>query len=264
MENLKYLDKNHNHPIEIKIATKEDRAEWQKEVMPFEKSETAKNWNWEKDTSEIGHAYSISKILGQEPEFIILKKEKIPIAIMLYVKNYYEYATTANKKDTAIIWYVQKAPKEYLIKCGINEKEFDIKISKAILDVSLTSSLKESGNLLLHADPKGGNKLLEFYKQEGFRQLPKEQGRISASRGNDGRYFYMNRDMILSIVKNNRETIGQSIKIPDKEKSKNNNIDQQTSATKNPLIEKVKSFCKARDAKQIKSQEKANDKGVEK
>jgi len=236
MENLKYLDKNHKHPIETTIATKEDRAYWQKHVMPFEKSETAKKWNWKSNLGEIGKAYSLGKVLGQNPELVVLKKNNIPIGMLLQVKNYSEKITTGKIRDTAMIWYVQKAPKEYLIKHGINEKEFDIKIAKAIIDVSLTSSLKESGNVLLHADPKGGNRLLEFYRQEGFTQMPKEKGRISSGRANDGRYFYMNKHKVLSIVKHNRELIGQSIEIP----CKNNSISNKE------LYEKVKAFKESR------------------
>jgi len=211
MDYLQYLDKNHHHPIEVINVRRKDRTQWQRDVMPFEKTETAKNWNWESTLGEIGKAYSLGKVLGQKPELVAIKKNDILIAMMLYVRSYSGLITTNEMQDTTMIWYVQKAPKEYLEMQGINEKEFDIRISKAILDVSLTSSLKDNGNVLLHADPKGGDKLLEFYKQEGFTQVSKERARIGTSRINDGRYFYMNSNKALSIVTNNREVIGQSL-----------------------------------------------------
>jgi len=213
MEYLKYLDKAHKHPIETKVANKEDRIQWQKEVMPYEKSKTAKDWNWTKTGKDtIASAYKLSRLLGQDPEFIVLKKDNIPVAMMLHLKNFKEQTEINAPKHTSFIWYVQKAPREYLEKHNINEKAFDIKISKAILDVSLTSSLKHNGNILLHADSGGKNNLINFYKKEGFTQIDANQGeKISSMRVNDGRYFYMSKEKTVEIVDKNREIIGQSL-----------------------------------------------------
>ena len=218
MEYLKHLDKNKKHPISVEVASLRDREVWQREVMPFEKSKTAKNWNWEARYGKIGKAKKIGNIFRQNPEFLIMKKGNIPIAIMLHVDNYFERVTSEKQKRTSMIWFVQKAPNEYLLNNNIDENDFDIKIAKAILDTGLIASLNESGSMILHADPSGGEKLIEFYRNEGFTQISKVQGRISKARVNDGRYFHMSKEKNLAVVFKNRKTINQDIKMSYLEK----------------------------------------------
>ena len=210
MEYLEFFDKEKKHKIETKVADSKDVSVWQKEVMPFEKSEVAKDWNWEQNRFFLVPA---SKLAKQKPEFITLKKDGVPVAMMLYGKEFREQVTTGVPQPTGFIWYVQKAPKEYLEKNNITEKEFDVKIATAILDTAVTLSLNglPGGNVLLHADPKGGDFLLDFYSKQGFKQIPLEAGeRISVTRANDGRYFHMTPRDSLNYTHKNRQSIGQS------------------------------------------------------
>jgi antirestriction protein ArdC/phage/plasmid primase-like uncharacterized protein len=210
MEYLEFFDKEKKHKIETKVADSKDVSVWQKEVMPFEKSEVAKDWNWEQNRFFLVPA---SKLAKQKPEFITLKKDGVPVAMMLYAKEFREQVTTGVPQPTGFIWYVQKAPKEYLEKNNITEKKFDVKIATAILDTAVTLSLNglPGGNVLLHADPKGGDFLLDFYSKQGFKKIPLEAGeRISVTRANDGRYFHMTPRDSLNYTHKNRQSIGQS------------------------------------------------------
>lgn len=70
-----------------------------------------------------------------------------------------------DQRTRGFAWYLSDAPKE--VYEGILGKGYVHGIAKALLDCSVqaTCDAGGSGELLLHADPKGGNKLIEFYEE---------------------------------------------------------------------------------------------------
>ena len=94
MEYLEFLDKEKEHKIDTKVASYAVRAEWQNEVMPFENSEVAIDWNWKYKMSVL---YNGAKLAKQEPEFITIKKDGVPLAMMLCAKKFEEEATESRK-----------------------------------------------------------------------------------------------------------------------------------------------------------------------
>ena len=214
---LKYLDKEKKHPIEIEKATLGDRQQWQNEVMPYEKSDTAKNWDWvnvyKLSPNSVANAYRLGKIFGQEPEFRVMRKDGVPVAMMLQAKSYEADIRKDNKISlkTNFIWFLQKAPKEYLQKNGI-EDNLDIKIIEAMLDAANVTAYNKNRDILLHADKKGGDKLLTIYSNSGFKRID-DVGldRISLFRENDGRYFHKDIKDITSELVATRDKLGYKI-----------------------------------------------------
>ena len=212
---LKYLDKNKKHPIEITRATLGDRQEWQNEVMPYEKSDTAKNWDWvnvyKLSPNSVANAYRLGKLFGQEPEFRVIKKDGVPVAMMLQAKSYEANILKENQRllvKTNFVWFLQKAPREYLQKHGI-EDNLDIKIVEAMLDTSNVTAYKNNRDVLLHADKKGGDKLLTIYSNSGFNNIDDSSlDRISLFRENDGRYFHKDIKDVTKDLVSIREKLG--------------------------------------------------------
>lgn len=68
-------------------------------------------------------------------------------------------------------------------------------VATALLDCAVISGISAGGNgeTLLHADPRGGPKLQEFYRKKcGMKQVKMENGAISlVRRFNTDQYFYM-------------------------------------------------------------------------
>ncbi len=207
---LEYFDKAKKHQIETKIARSKDITFWQKNVMPHEQSEVAKAWNWKIYENTL---YHLAKLAKQEPNFITISTKGVPVAMMLYVNSLKEMVTNGTPEPTGFVWYVQKAPKTFLLENNIDEKSFDVKIATAILDTAVTMSLngESKGKVLLHADPKGGDFLMQFYEKEGFKNIPLSSGdKISLHRDNDGRYFWMDSQSAFNYYHKNRASIGQS------------------------------------------------------
>ncbi|MBN2769042.1 MAG: DUF1738 domain-containing protein [Campylobacterales bacterium] len=249
---LEYFDKAKKHQIETKIARSKDITFWQKNVMPHEQSEVAKAWNWKIYENTL---YHLSKLAKQEPNFITISTKGVPVAMMLYVNSLKEMVTNGTPEPTGFVWYVQKAPKTFLLENNIDEKSFDLKIATAILDTAVTMSLngENKGKVMLHADPKGGDFLMQFYEKEGFKNIPLSSGdKISLHRDNDGRYFWMDSQSAFNYYHKNRASIGQShlkdmevkhgkndgVLIIDKVENKEERI-TMNSKTKLPYEEKI-------------------------
>jgi len=243
VEKLQYLDKAQKHPIEIRTATKEDLKKWQ-EISKTDKDSPSASWVWNNSFSEgvkkavqtksfeslksdIGVQAGLAKALGQKPEFVQISTHGKPLGMMLMVKDYKNHITEEN---SGFVWYLQSTPKEYLDKTlDIDRNEFDIKPGAALLDTAAVKSL-EAGrkDVMLHADPKGGEGLVGYYGSQKYRQVDKEiegkevpniTGAGILGRENDGRYFHQNSIDVKSYMEKNRNTIGQAYTLSKEETS---------------------------------------------
>ncbi len=239
IEPLKYLDKAHQHPIEITVPTRKERTIWQRISDDMNKDTpdaTAASWMWNKHFSLSGVKDAIEnrnlkalelnvgipaveklgKILGQEPEFLQLSTEGKPLGMMLIAKNFKNHVT---EDSTGFVWYFQGFEKDYLKKTyNIDKNEFDIQIGEALLDAAKVKSLEagKGGNTLLHADPSGGDNLLNYYAKRGFTRIDngdESLNKISKGRKNDGRYFNADANTAQKDIIQYREKIGQSSEI---------------------------------------------------
>ena len=209
MQYLEHFDKNKTHKIKIALAQRKDLSIWQEEAMPHEKSQ-ASSWNWHR-VYKLGSM--ANTFLKQNTEIVTLSKNDTLVGLMLIAKDFEAMVEYGKKEKINFVWYLQGAPKGYLEEKGIDKKEFDIKIGTALLDTAIIKSFENvtEGRLLLHADPKAGDGLLEYYKTQGFKRIDdKNIKRISPARKNDGRFFYMNTANALNYLNKNRLTIEQT------------------------------------------------------
>lgn len=100
-------------------------------------------------------------------------------------------------RDRGFAWYLADAPaevyREVLKVPGIKG------VAMVLLDCSLQATLDASGDgtHLLHADPKGGPKLTDFYIERcGMTRLPTSNGPVTnvLRRENPSEYFHFNDD----------------------------------------------------------------------
>ncbi|MDY0215059.1 MAG: hypothetical protein RBS24_06090 [Bacilli bacterium] len=217
---LEYFDKGKKQKAQIKDASKKDLKQWQRDVMPFEKSQAAK-WNWE---TFLVREYRLARMTGQAPKFISLSVNNTPVGMMLLVNNFKAHVNHGKKENLTHVWYIQSAPADYLKKHNINKSTFDLSIGRVLLDAAVVNSMKSGndGKTMLHADPGGKDFLMEYYTKQGFTNI--KDGRIkqiSSFRDNDGRYFFMNKAAAEIFTFSNRQKIGQKLTIEKPQKKEN-------------------------------------------
>jgi hypothetical protein len=113
---------------------------------------------------------------------------RFPIAMLALLQTERWHAD--HDQDAVFIWYVAAAPREALLSLGGPRL-----VGTATLDFALLLSLASSaeGRVWLHADPAGGDTLLDWYRRQGFVTVPRNvrtlPGTIVRPRMNDGRYL---------------------------------------------------------------------------
>jgi hypothetical protein len=113
----------------------------------------------------------------------------IPIGLLTMVPR---FDTTVHgfRRERTFAWYLSDAPGEFYDDLGLEPLKL---VAKALLDTSLQAGRmhKMDGEFLLHADPAGGKKLLNFYhKSCKMTPIPPSHARISLFRpGAVGGYF---------------------------------------------------------------------------
>lgn len=211
--NLKHLSKNQLNPITIKEASSADLKHWQSHVQKYDKNESSKSWNWPRFAILEG---VIGKTLKQDPKFLSIESNNIPIGMMMIANKFKAEVTRSVKEDLTYIWYLSGADKEYLDKMEIDKSSFDISIGKALMDAAMVESIKagNDGKILLHADPKDKTDfLLGYYEKQGLSKIATELIKnISSSRANDGRFFHATKSRAGEILFSNRLSIEQDPK----------------------------------------------------
>lgn len=86
------------------------------------------------------------------------------------------------------VWFLQSAPDAYILNNG---SKLTPRSGEALLDAAIVASFQAGfqGRILLHADPSGGNGLLEYYTNFGLTPLPQNVPISISTKKNDGRYF---------------------------------------------------------------------------
>lgn len=110
-----------------------------------------------------------------------------PIGIILLLES--ERWVADQNRPAVFVWYCSGAPDAYLTYHGHPKM-----VHRAVLDIAVTVSLNgpADGQLWLHAEPKGGQALLDWYAGRGLLPLAASLDLpqpIIGSRVNDGRYF---------------------------------------------------------------------------
>jgi hypothetical protein len=147
-------------PISAEIANY-----WHLHIQPYEQNEVSKKWNWPK---LIWRASQIEQTLGRRvyPVAIVAKNQQnrvIPVALMLTANNYpYVWdSSTSSFKNGTWVWFIQKAPVEYLNQVGLGT----ITTLRNSIDAATVISMNigTHGRLMLNSAPKGGEDLKNRY-----------------------------------------------------------------------------------------------------
>jgi len=118
-----------------------------------------------------------------------LKEEYLPIGMAIVVRNY-PYLNDHEKKSS-FLWFLSSLPKSLFANLGLDSYKA---VGRGVIDSVLCDAFKNwlLGVVSLHADPAGGDDLLNWYSSIGMEQIDKDID-IPKPRGilkkNDGRYF---------------------------------------------------------------------------
>lgn len=110
-----------------------------------------------------------------------------PLGMIALLEN--ERAIGDEASSAVFVWYLAGAP-EAAVQAHGNPRA----ITTAVLDIAIQVGLhgQADGRLWLHADPGGGDRLLDWYQAKGLEMVPQDTtlpGPAIVGRPNDGRYF---------------------------------------------------------------------------
>lgn len=177
-----------NNAIEIFKMKKHYIKEWHDHHIPLP-TDNNKNdvWNWYKI-----YKYSkLTNLFGQQPKAYIFKLNDVLIGMMLVANKYSCYLTEERIDD--FVWYVIKSPRAKQIIEHYECKQFSL-LTFAFDFICKANKKQPVDTFWLHADPKGGDKLLRTYSEFGlepcnFKEYVKNKR--YTSRKVDDRYMYM-------------------------------------------------------------------------
>lgn len=121
----------------------------------------------------------------------------LPCALTLLLGR--SQALDDHARRSTFTWYLTTAPDTALLglgEYGLTEEHLPRRLGTIALDVAVTHSLNHlaRGRVGLHADPKGAEPLLEWYRKRGMTVLPAERKLPPGPRRlfapSDGRYCY--------------------------------------------------------------------------
>jgi len=158
-------------------------------------------WNWKNllklgwiqtEQSRVLQGQGVGEAVGYSIVATSLEGQIFPIGMLLGVPK---FQTTIDSRTSHrnLVWFLSNAPIEVfekLIPCS----PAPTSLAESLLDSAIVDALSRYGinEMLLHADPKGGDKLLHFYdKKCGMERLSEKNGPVSRTRRSDiSRYFY--------------------------------------------------------------------------
>jgi hypothetical protein len=156
-------------------------------------------WNWVRWFYLAG-LHNFSRIISRHGKALALcivadtgQTGIFPIG-MLTVVPQLKCTVAGDSRERSFAWYLADAPKEvYTTLLNIPPAK---NIALALLDCGIQAALdlNQDGTLLLHADPNGGTKLINFYGSTvGMQRLPANSGPITPifRRDNSEEYFLL-------------------------------------------------------------------------
>ncbi|WP_169545392.1 hypothetical protein [Sneathiella aquimaris] len=186
------LKSTQEKPVWVEQLTSSNYIDWwHQNIQPSISTQTERadhDWNWKR-------LYFMRRAYPQkDPQYFALCTQGIngTVVLSLCLCLCDERFPVGDQEKALFVWYLSGAPKEALTPF-IEEKQLPGLIGRGSLDTTLVKSLKKGHNgcVWLHADGRGGKKLINTYISWGMKQIPSEVKilRFGADR-NDGRYLY--------------------------------------------------------------------------
>lgn len=175
--------------VSIIAATGSIAKFWDKDVRPTAKAgRTAYRW-----TSIVRYYPFLARTAfgwaAQCYSLAIFTPSQNNAPILTGLMSLVEGATFPGSTDKCVyVWFLQSAPDAYILSKGA---ALTPRSGEALLDAAMVASQKAGydGRILLHADPSGGQGLIDYYANFGLTRLPNNVPVGIATKQNDGRYF---------------------------------------------------------------------------
>jgi hypothetical protein len=158
-------------------------------------------WRWPRYLKLVSIHNFLTKMPGNASDLgkamcVVISKgeQKFPIGMLSLVPKLH-CKVQGVERQRAFTWYLSDAPSEAYEQ--LMGQPAVRGVAKALIDCTIQAALDEGsdGELLLHADPKGGRKLIEFYAVScKMNRLLPANGSITAvwRRGRPEEYFHFN------------------------------------------------------------------------
>ncbi|MCX2901080.1 hypothetical protein [Pseudomonas mandelii] len=160
-------------------------------------------WHWLLSVHNFGHASAIkSPAMGLTLAAINEEGFAVPIGMMTLVPRYLCNSDKIGEKT--YLWFLASAPST-TYDDWLDGKALD-GVGSALIDAAIQESykVKADGAVLLHADPDGGQYLLDTYKGLGFTSLGSSFGPITLFRWrNRSQYMLLGAKEARKIIRDN-------------------------------------------------------------
>lgn len=154
------VDRNYRHFGEIPNQTlAETRAD--------------KGWNWPRYLrwAQLYSYASMPSAFGMGWCVTLTGLADVPPLGMLTMAPNYHSTLNGVARDRSFAWYLSTAPGEFYQRLGIDDA---LGIAKVLLDTAIQTrkDVFNDYSLFLHADPKGGPALQQYYLKQGMTMVP--------------------------------------------------------------------------------------------
>lgn len=206
--------KDRKGPIAIRIEplTTEIAGFWHDEVQPTIRSVSPErpdaDWNWVIIEAAIrGFArdgalgYSLTRLDCRSPKGL---DTGVPIAVAACIGPWHHVSPPT---ETGVYcWYLAAAPQHTPTLSGLPQLG---RVGEAALDTALTKAfqLGLNGRTWLHSDPRGGERLRDFYAHAGMTALDRS-AKLPFLRNNDGNIYFHSPESALEAFDRMRELRG--------------------------------------------------------
>ncbi|MGV2833758.1 hypothetical protein [Pseudomonas shirazensis] len=168
------------------------------------------NWKWgryfrfHQAMNSVGKHGILRTNLGPTVAYCLVVKtvegHQFPIGMLLAHPNY-NCVVSGVRSRRAFTWYLADAPAETYGK-SLNQHPPVLGVAMALIDTTIQISLKHGlkGEMLLHASCRGGDKLIEFYRDRcKMIQLDSDDPAVSFGRSFQSRerFFYMDSELAM-------------------------------------------------------------------
>ena len=196
--------------IRVSRLTPQHVLWWHGRVQPIIDDDPARvdrGWNWLLYASFSALAGSV---FSRSPVGYCVGLERddrfVPCALAQLLGDY--PALNDHDQRSTFTWFLTTAPEAAMLglpEYGLSEDRVPKRLGTITLDVAVTHSINHGGRgrMSLHADPDGGERLLQWYKDKGMLLLPEDRrlppGPRRLVRPSDGRYCYFTVDGALNL-----------------------------------------------------------------
>lgn len=207
MNHFKKAPVKNKAPIKVVLAHAKDGGDWDKHIRPVIRAKnpgrTAFRWKWIVKYLPYGTRIAFGWAAKRYTALKAMTPGANNVAALSGLIAMVEGVQyPLENKKCLYVWFLESAPDTYITGKGA---DLVPKSGEALLDAAIVTSIKAGfeGRLLLHADPAGGQDLLDYYTHFGLKSVDPSLPINIRRATNDGRYFYADEQTAAYIVRRN-------------------------------------------------------------